>query len=91
MNGMNFFTWLRDGVRQSVLLGVSDAIETLGTPAATDELHPSVAGLLKVDKGVESGPAPMLTQGNNRQNNGGNRKRLGRSLKDIETESAKAG
>jgi hypothetical protein len=91
MNGMNFFTWLRDGVRQSVLLGVSDAIETLGTPAANDDLHPSVAGLLKVDKSEEAGPAPMLTQGNNRQNSGGNRKRLGRSLKDIETEAAKAG
>lgn len=86
MNGMNFFTWLRDGVRQSVLLGVSDAIETLGTPAATEELHPSVAGLLKVDKGMEA--APMLAHTGNTANRG-NRKRLGRSLKDIETETAK--
>ena len=56
MNGMNFFTWIRDGVRQSVLLGVSDAIETLGTPASTEDLHPSVAGLLRVDKNVEATP-----------------------------------
>ncbi len=87
MNGMNFFTWLRDGVRQSVLLGVSDAIETLGSPAATEELHPSVAGLLKVDKGMET--APMLAHAGNAPNRG-NRKRLGRSLKDIETEAAKS-
>jgi hypothetical protein len=90
MNGMNFFSWLRDGVRQSVLLGVSDAIETLGTPAAAEELHPSVAGLLKVEKGME--PAPMLAHAGSHAGNPanrGNRKRLGRSLKDIETESNK--
>ena len=46
MSGVNFFSWIRDGVRQSVLLGVSDAVEQLGTPASTDEVHPSVAGLL---------------------------------------------
>ncbi|MEZ6074929.1 MAG: hypothetical protein R3C56_04395 [Pirellulaceae bacterium] len=43
MNNMNFFGWIRDGVRQSVLLGVSDAVEQLGTPAPVEELHPSVA------------------------------------------------
>ena len=44
---VNFFEWLRDGVRQSVLLGVSDAIEQIGTPADSDELHPNVAALLQ--------------------------------------------
>ena len=28
---VNFFDWMRNGVKQSVLLGVSDAIETMGT------------------------------------------------------------
>jgi len=93
MNGMNFFTWIRDGVRQSVLLGVSDAIETLGTPASTEDLHPSVAGLLRVDKNVDASPrlAPVGV-GNGAGNGGGNtanRKRLGRSLKDIETDTKK--
>jgi hypothetical protein len=88
--GMNFFTWIRDGVRQSVLLGVSDAIETLGAPASTEDLHPSVAGLLKVDKSQDS--TPRLPQDSGQRpatsnNSGGNRKRLGRSLKDIESES----
>ena len=40
---VNFFEWLRDGVRQSVLLGVSDAIEQIGTPADSEEVHPGVA------------------------------------------------
>ncbi len=97
MNGMNFFTWIRDGVRQSVLLGVSDAIETLGTPASTEDLHPSVAGLLRVDKNVEA--TPRLAQvgagsgtgsgTGSGSGNSANRKRLGRSLKDIETDTKK--
>ncbi len=94
MNGMNFFTWIRDGVRQSVLLGVSDAIETLGTPASTEDLHPSVAGLLRVDKNVDS--SPRLAQvgagvgaGGGGGGNAAGRKRLGRSLKDIETDTKK--
>ena len=28
----NFFDWIRDGVRRSVLLGVSDAVEIIGMP-----------------------------------------------------------
>ncbi len=93
MNGMNFFTWIRDGVRQSVLLGVSDAIETLGTPASTEDLHPSVAGLLRVDKNVDA--SPRLAQAGasggvgSSGGNSANRKRLGRSLKDIETDTKK--
>lgn len=84
MNGMNFFTWIRDGVRQSVLLGVSDAIETLGTPASTEDLHPNVAGLLKVDKSSDATPRlSSPKQGGDHSN----RKRLGRSLKDLETEA----
>ncbi len=88
-SGMNFFTWIRDGVRQSVLLGVSDAIETLGAPAATEELHPSVAGLLKMDKSGD-GNSRLPVDGGPRSTGSGqpaNRKRLGRSLKDIESES----
>jgi hypothetical protein len=84
MSGMNLFTWIRDGVRQSVLLGVSDAIEHLGTPANADELHPSVAGFLQVDNRPTHTASPRLT------NTGGsvqakNRKRLGKSLKEIGT------
>lgn len=82
MNGVNFFTWIRDGVRQSVLLGVSDAVEQLGTPASADEIHPSVAGLLSPSmNSTASTPAPLAN--NPGTGGGGNRKRLGRSLKDM--------
>ncbi len=85
MSGINFFSWIRDGVRQSVMLGVSDAIEQLGTPASTDELHPSVVGFLNAERAAPD--QPKLA--GNFSGNDRSRKRLGRSLKEIETESQK--
>ena len=76
---VNFFEWLRDGVRQSVLLGVSDAIEQIGTPADSDDLHPNVAAMLQGDV-----PKTKATK------KAGGRKRLGKSLKDMEAAPAKA-
>lgn len=74
---VNFFEWIRDGVRQSVLLGVSDAIEQLGTPAQADEIHPGVAAFMASEKGEKKhvgGASASPSPG---------RKRLGKSLKDI--------
>ncbi len=81
MNNMNFFGWIRDGVRQSVLLGVSDAVEQLGTPAAVEELHPSVAGFLKT--GESGGDSPRFIQHSSPSTGSKSRRRLGKSLKDI--------
>lgn len=84
MNNLNFFSWIRDGVRQSVLLGVSDAVEQLGTPPAGEELHPSVAGFLQMNStGSES---PIRSSYASQAGRG--RKRLGKSLKDIGAEKA---
>lgn len=79
-NGLNFFTWLREGVRQSVLLGVSDAVEQLGTPAGDDELHPSVTGFLS----MEGGEGQRKLTGGKRQTTTRGKKRLGKSLKEID-------
>lgn len=78
----NFFEWIRDGVRQSVLLGVSDAIEELGTPAQGEEIHPGVAAFLAADKGDRKRVAGATGAPQ------GGRKRLGKSLKEIENPSA---
>lgn len=95
MNNMNFFGWIRDGVRQSVLLGVSDAVEQLGTPAAVEDLHPSVAGFLKLDD--QNASTPKLTQRSASSSSSGSstgsstggtpksRRRLGKSLKEMGT------
>lgn len=91
---VNFFSWIREGVRQSVLLGVSDAIEQLGTPAPTEELHPSVAGFLQNRPERSSGAARMIAAESSSDAAGGNqrapRKRLGKSLKDITPPSGSA-
>ncbi|QDT04073.1 hypothetical protein K227x_24610 [Rubripirellula lacrimiformis] len=76
---VNFFEWLRDGVRQSVLLGVSDAIEEIGTPADSDKLHPNVAALLQKE------PAKPKRGGTT-----AGRKRLGKTLKDMDPMPAKS-
>ncbi|GAA4466248.1 MULTISPECIES: hypothetical protein [Novipirellula] len=77
---VNFFEWLRDGVRQSVLLGVSDAIEQIGTPTDSDDLHPNVAALLATDTGTTKGTRGKTTAAN--------KKRLGKSLKDMNSSDA---
>lgn len=83
MSNMNFFSWIRDGVRQSVVLGVSDAVEQLGAPPAEEDLHPSVAGFLQPHAGAER----TARIGTSPKRQTGGRKRLGKSLKDLGTES----
>lgn len=79
---VNFFEWIRGGVRQSVLLGVSDAIEQLGTPAEGEELHPGVAHFLAADKESPKRLGATSGGGSGTRNT---RKRLGKSLKEIDT------
>ena len=70
---VNLFAWIREGVKQSVLLGVSDAVETLGTPESGEDLRQNLLASLRnspSDEGKRLADNPP-------------RKRLGRSLKDI--------
>ena len=76
----NLFTWVREGIRQSILLGVSDAIETIGSPDNADEISPR---LLEHLRGATSD-----TDGEAKRSGTGGRRRLGRTLKDLETEAA---
>ena len=39
---LNVFTWIREGVKQSVLLGVSDALEDIGAAPDGDNLQPLI-------------------------------------------------
>lgn len=78
---MNFFDWIRDGVRNSVLHGVNDAIEAIGTPEESDDFHPNMVALLQAD---------TTTTGKPKRKRAGtttaNRKRLGKSLKDMNSD-----
>ena len=73
MSGNNFFSWIRDGVKQSVIMGVSDAIDQLGTPDENDASS-RVMAFLDVNDNATTG----------RGSGGSRRKRLGRSLKDMD-------
>ena len=77
---MNFFSWVRDGVRQAVLLGVSDAVGDIGTPADGDDIGQR---LLQV---MRSGQ-PMVADTSSQECRP--RKKLGRSLEQIQA-AAKA-
>lgn len=85
MNNLGLFGWIRDGVKQSVLLGVSDALETIGTPdSANNQLHPALLSFaqqqprsLNTTANAEAAPRIAGTASTGR-------KRLGRSLKDID-------
>jgi hypothetical protein len=68
----NLFQWIRQGVKQSILLGVSDAIETIGTPQDSDDINPRLLEFMR-----QESTAGQIT-------GKGSRKRLGKSLKDME-------
>ncbi len=36
---MNFFDWIRQGVKRSVLQGVADAVDHMGTPVEQDRIR----------------------------------------------------
>lgn len=69
---INLFQWVREGVRQSVLLGVADAVDDLGNPDGNGKFSKSIRDMARenaIDAGLVSGTP--------------NRRRLGKSLKEI--------
>ena len=84
---LNFFQWLRDSIRRTVLLGVSDAMQDLGTPDDDANVHPQMASLIA----GETTPPPKTTRSRARST-GANapRKRLGKSLKELNPQTAAA-
>ena len=77
---MNFFSWVRDGVRQAVLMGVSDAVGDIGTPPDGDDISHRLLEALRSGQ-------PVIADARSSERVG--RKKLGRSLEQIQT-TAKA-
>lgn len=69
----NLFDWIREGVKRSVILGVSDAMEAIGSPDGSD-VQQRLTGLLP----AEAAAVPAIGAAANK------RKRLGRSLRDVD-------
>ncbi|NBT12575.1 MAG: hypothetical protein EBS56_03140 [Planctomycetia bacterium] len=44
---MSFFQWVREGVRQAVVLGLADAVEDVGTRVREEDLGPALAKTLR--------------------------------------------
>ena len=90
-NHLGLFGWIREGVKQSVLLGVSDAMEVLGVPGEAEALHPSILSGESTDAIANKSVArrvPQKQSDASQESTGASgtttpRKRLGKSLKDL--------
>jgi hypothetical protein len=77
---VNFFSWVRDGVRQAVLMGVSDAVGDIGTPPEGDDISQRLLQAIRNNQ-------PTIEATHSHERSG--RKKLGRSLEQIQA-TAKA-
>ncbi len=73
---MNFFDWVREGVRQSVLLGLSDAATEIGSAKDVEVLNQQL--LSSIQQGRITAEPGKGTRGQ--------RKALGRTLTEISGE-----
>lgn len=71
---VNVFGWIREGVRQSVLMGVADAMESIGTPPSGEDLRPKLMDSIRRNSETAAALAGPT----------GKPRRLGKSLKDLE-------
>lgn len=76
----NFFNWFRDGVKRSVLLGVSDAVQTLGMPQDEESSKDKILSFLQQDDPQSGAGKRRITGGSG---SGGGQRKLGRSINDI--------
>jgi hypothetical protein len=78
---MNFFNWIREGVRQAVLYGVHDAVGELGPTPSGHDMNDRILHLLRTSPESET---PRLDAPAAATAAGPKRKRLGRTLGDIQ-------
>lgn len=79
---MNFFTWIREGVRQAVLMGVTDAVDGIGTPPNGDDMSQKLMELIHSGprlEGSESATAVATLPSAPAR-----RRKLGRTLSEIQ-------
>lgn len=88
---MSFFQWVREGVRQAVVLGLADAIDDVGTRSRDEDLGATLAQTLRDRLAVTRQPtvleAPAATA-TAAATAGGSRRRLGRSIEGLRKAAA---
>ena len=75
---MSLFHWVREGVRQAVLLGVSDAVQDLGTAPDGSDMNQRLLEVIRRGQTPSAATATLTAEPR--------RKKLGRSLNDIQAE-----
>ena len=77
---MSFFHWLREGVRQAVVLGLADAVEDVGSRSRGEDLGAALAQTLRERLSEQKEPCVLEATA---AAPAGGRKRLGRSLESL--------
>ena len=74
----NFFEWIREGVKRSVLLGVSDAVETMGAPHDPETSRDKIMNFFSDETAeAESKPKRRVSSATSSP------RKLGRSISEI--------
>jgi len=76
---MSFFQWVREGVRQAVVLGFADAIEDVGNRSREEDFGGALAQSLR-DRLVVAGEPTVIESAAAAKG----RRRLGRTLEAIQ-------
>lgn len=74
---INFFTWIREGVRQAVLHGVSDAVGHIGANSDEDDMPKRLLEVIRQNDALLAQSSPPRADGTPRP------RKLGRSLEQI--------
>jgi hypothetical protein len=89
---MSFFQWVREGVRQAVVLGLADAIDDVGTRSRDEDLGATLAQTLRDRLAVTRQPtvleAPAATATASAATTAAGRRRLGRSIEGLRKAAA---
>jgi len=76
---MSFFNWVREGVRQAVVLGLADAIDDVGTRTRDEDLGAALAQTLRDRLAVTTSPTVLESPAAA----AAGRRRLGRSIEGL--------
>ena len=74
----NFFEWIREGVKRSVLMGVSDAVEQMGAPHEPEAARDKIMAFLQSEA-----PSETSTSKRRVSSSASGQRKLGRSISEI--------
>ena len=75
----NFFEWIREGVKRSVLMGVSDAVETMGAPHDQEVAQSKIMSFLKSETDAATPTRRRVAS----SSSSATQRKLGRSITEI--------